>query len=95
MTNCEFFNTECIDGYFSGTIYLYEGNNKRYILDFGYDIEFEKPILGNCDNFLFNSNNEHYTIEEISDILTSNYYLLIEEFKYYIKFHYTNYYNLK
>ena len=37
---CEFYDTENLDGYFSGVLYLYT-NNKRYIFSFGYDIEFE------------------------------------------------------
>lgn len=43
---CEFYDIENLDGYFSGTMYLFT-ENKRYILDFGYDIEFKKLKLMN------------------------------------------------
>ena len=33
---CEFYDTENLDGYFSGVLFLYI-NNKRYIFSFGYD----------------------------------------------------------
>ena len=38
---CEFYDIENLDGYFSGTMYLMM-EDKRYILDFGYDIEFRR-----------------------------------------------------
>ena len=44
MPKCEFYDTENLDGYFSGIMYLMV-ENKKYILDFGYDIEFGKLKL--------------------------------------------------
>lgn len=51
---CEFYDTENLDGYFSGVLFLYT-NNKRYIFSFGYDIEFETIKLMNCNNPIYNN----------------------------------------
>ena len=72
---CEFYDTENLDGYFSGVLYLYT-NNKRYIFSFGYDIEFETIKLMNCNNPIYNSYGDIYSNEEIADVYTENYYLL-------------------
>ncbi len=95
MATYEFYDTECIDGYFAGTVYIYEDTNTRFILDFGYDIEFEKLSLSNCNNFSVNSCNEQYSLEEIQNVKNGNSHLLISEMKYYIRSHYPEYYNLK
>lgn len=64
---CEFYDIENLDGYFSGTMYLVT-ENKRYILDFGYDIEFRKLKLINCNNPIHNSYGEFYTSEELENM---------------------------
>ena len=56
-----------MEGYFSGTMYLFV-NNKRYILDFGYDIEFKNLTLFNCSSLLYNSYKEYYTDDELENI---------------------------
>lgn len=84
MWKCEFYDTENLDGYFSGVLYLYV-DNKRYILSFGYDIEFGTLKLMNCNDLLYNSYKVIYSNEEIADIYTENYYLLINEIKQKIK----------
>ena len=67
MPKCEFYDTENLDGYFSGIMYLMV-ENKRYILDFGYDIEFGKLKLMNCNNPIYNSYGEYYTNEELENV---------------------------
>lgn len=64
---CEFYDMENLDGYFSGTMYLIT-ENKRYILDFGYDIEFKRLKLINCNNPIHNSYGEYYTSEELENV---------------------------
>ena len=80
---CEFYDIENIDGYFSGTIFLYD-NEKRYILDFGYDIEFSSLKLMNCTNPVYNSLEETYTLDEISEIYINNLALIRNEIINYI-----------
>lgn len=77
---CEFYDTENLDGYFSGVLFLYT-NNKRYILSFGYDIEFETIKLMNCNNIIYNSYGDIYSDEEIAEIYAENYDLLKIEMK--------------
>lgn len=67
---CEFYDIENLYGYFSGTMYLVT-ENKRYILDFGYDIEFRKLKLINCNNPIHNSYGEFYTSEELENVKMS------------------------
>ena len=67
---CEFYDIENLDGYFSGTMYLVT-ENKRYILDFGYDIEFRKLKLINSNNPIHNSYGEFYTSEELENVKMS------------------------
>lgn len=67
IMKCEFYDVENMDGYFSGTMYLFV-DNKRYILDFGYDIEFKNLTLFNCSSLLYNSYKEHYTDDELENI---------------------------
>lgn len=64
---CKFYDIENLDGYFSGTMYLIT-ENKRYILDFGYDIEFRRLKLMNCNNPIRNSNGDYYTSEELENV---------------------------
>ena len=42
--------------------------NKRYILDFGYDREFKRLKLINCNNPIHNSYGEYYTSEELENV---------------------------
>lgn len=77
---CEFYDTENLDGYFSGVLFLYI-NYKRYIFSFGYDIEFETIKLMNCNNPVYNSYGDTYSNEEIANVYTKNYYLLKNEMK--------------
>ncbi len=87
MISINFFNQEFIDGYFSGTLCIYD-TGRRVILDFGYDAEFKQLQLRNCYNILYNSdmqlfepyeiqniNNDYrsYIITEIQDYLLSQY----------------------
>lgn len=66
MEKCDFFDLENIDGFVSGTVFLY-ANNKRYILDFGYDKEFSSLKIMNCNNQLYNSNGDEYaSLDELS-----------------------------
>lgn len=81
---CEFYDTENIDGYFSGVLYFYT-NNRRYIFEFGYDIEFGSLKLMNCNNPIYNSNQEFFSDEEIMDIYAENYCLLKNEIKLHIE----------
>ena len=78
MWKCEFYDTENLDGYFSGVLYLYT-NNRRYIMSFGYDIEFGSLKLMNCRDLLYNSYGEMYSQEEIADLYTENYSLIKNE----------------
>ena len=64
---CEFYDIENLDVYFSGTMYLMT-EDKRYILDFGYDIEFRRLKLINCNNPIHNLNGEYYTSEELENV---------------------------
>ena len=57
LMECEFYDIENLDVYFSGTMYLMT-EDKRYILDFGYDIEFRRLKLINCNNPIHNLNGE-------------------------------------
>ena len=43
----EFYDIEFLDGYFSGTLFLFD-RDQRIILDFGYDVEFKILTLQNC-----------------------------------------------
>lgn len=83
MWKCEFYDTEFLDGYFSGVIYLYI-DNRRYILSFGYDVEFESLKLMNCMEPMYYTG-EKYTIEELSELYVDNMYLIINEIKNEIK----------
>lgn len=62
----EFYDIEFLDGYFSGTLFLFDGK-RRIILDFGYDVEFQTLTLQNCKSPVYNSFFEYYTSEEIAD----------------------------
>lgn len=62
----KFYDIEFLDGYFSGTLFLFDGE-RRIILDFGYDVELKTLTLKNCKNSLYNSSYEHYILEEIAD----------------------------
>ena len=64
--NIEFYDIEFLDGYFSGTLFLFDGE-RRIILDYGYDVEFKTLMLKNCNNSLYNSFCKYYTSEEIAD----------------------------
>lgn len=81
MWKCEFYDTENLDGYFSGVLYLYT-NNRRYIMSFGYDIEFGSLKLMNCRDLLYNSYGEMYSQEEIADLYTENYSLIKNEIQH-------------
>ena len=62
----EFYDIEFLDGYFSGTLFLFD-RDQRIILDFGYDVEFKILALLNCKKTVYNSLFEYYTSEEIAD----------------------------
>lgn len=62
----EFYDIEFLDGYFSGSLFLFDGK-RRIILDFGYDVESQTLTLQNCKNPAYNSFFEYYTSEEIAD----------------------------
>ena len=62
----EFYDIEFLDGYFSGTLFLFD-RDQRIILDFGYDVEFKILTLQNCKKTVYNSLFEYYTSEEIAD----------------------------
>lgn len=66
LFDIEFQDIEYLDGYFSGTLYLY-AENQRIVLDFGYDVEFESLSLQNCKNPLYNSFFQNYKPEQIAD----------------------------
>lgn len=78
MWKCEFYDIENLDGYFSGIMYIYV-NGRRYIVEFGYDIEFKKLKLMNCNNIMYNSMRERYSNDELADLYTQNYSKLINE----------------
>ena len=80
MWKCEFYDTENLDGYFSGVLYLYT-NSRRYIMSFGYDIEFGSLKLMNCRDLLYNSYGETYSQEELTDLYMGNYSLIKNEIK--------------
>ena len=84
MDKCEFYNVEVIDGYFSGVAYIYD-LSKRYIVDITYDVEFEKLNLKNCTDFFYNSYMDKYDVEELENLKSRNYYLLINEVKDFIR----------
>lgn len=85
MDHCEFHNVEILDGYFSGVIYIYSGH-ERYILDFGYDVELKSLHLSNCSNLMY-SDGSSYTLEEIANIRTDNYYIIQPEMDLYLATH--------
>jgi len=63
----QFYDVEFLDGYFSGTFFLFD-KNERVVLDFGYDVEFEILTLQNCKNPLYNSFFQYYRSEQIADL---------------------------
>lgn len=85
MDHCEFYNVEILDGYFSGVIYIY-ADNSRYVLDFGYDVEFKSLRLSNCSDPLY-CDGRTYTQDEIADIKTDNYYIIQSEINLYLATH--------
>ena len=62
----KFYDEEFIDGYFSGTIYIFDAET-RVILDFGYDAEFRTLKLFDCKNPLYNSFVQNYEMDQISE----------------------------
>ncbi|SFP96274.1 hypothetical protein SAMN02910358_00291 [Lachnospiraceae bacterium XBB1006] len=78
MERCELYDVEVLDGYFSGIAYIFE-NEKRFIVEISYDIEFKKLVLKNCCNPLYNSYLEKYELETLEDIKNRNYNLLENE----------------
>ena len=86
MFKCKFYNIEILDGYFSGVVYLF-ANERRYVLNIGYDIEFDNLKLFNCNDLAYNSANEEYSVDQISDIYIDYGHLIKEEIKYYIDIH--------
>lgn len=77
---CELEN---IDGFFSGILYI---NNKdqRYVLEFGYDIEYKNLKLMNCTNSFYNAEGTVYTFEDLEKIRVDYLWLIIEEIKAYL-----------
>ena len=61
MDKCELYDVEVLDGYFSGVAIIYE-DNKRYIVDISYDIEFEEIGLRNSTDLLYNLHSRDTTL---------------------------------
>ncbi|MBQ6442102.1 MAG: hypothetical protein IJJ13_05880 [Lachnospiraceae bacterium] len=83
MDKCELYDVEVLDGYFSGVAIIYE-DNKRYIVDISYDIEFEEIGLRNCTDLLYNCDMDEYDVEALEDLRIRNYVLLKEEIQNFI-----------
>ena len=81
MVSFEFHDLENIDGYFSGIIYICT-EQERYILEFGYDIEFRSLKLLNSTNPLYNSDFLSYSGEQIADIRRDYSAWIIREIEY-------------
>ena len=77
----EFHDLENIDGYFSGVIYI-NTDKERYILEFGYDIEFKKLKLLNSTNIMYNSNCVSYDYEKLAEIKEDYGAWIIREIEY-------------
>ena len=54
MIESKFFDLENIDGYFSGIISI-PIDGKQYVLEFGFDIEFETLMIKQCMNPLYSN----------------------------------------
>lgn len=83
MDECQFFDVEILDGYFSGVIHIMT-ENRRFILSFGYDIEFKKLTLFNCNNPMYDSEFIKYTPEEIEEIKEKYAYFIYPEIDSYL-----------
>lgn len=81
MATFDFYNLENIDGYFSGVIFIY-AEQERYIVEFGYDIEFKQLKLMNCNDFLYNSDGISYDSDMIKRLEVQYSGLIIEEIQF-------------
>lgn len=81
MLKIEFYDLENMDGYFSGIIFI-QTIKERYILEFGYDIEFSQLKLLNCNNNLYNTEHVMYSQEKILEIREDYAGYIINEIKY-------------
>ena len=87
MLEYKFYDLENIDGYFSGVIFIMV-EDKRYILNFGYDVEFQTLKLMNCNNTLYNSHFAHYSEDEIIKLERDYYDVILMEIKNYLHYNY-------
>ena len=68
MIESKFFDLENIDGYFSGIISI-PIDGKQYVLEFGFDIEFETLMIKQCMTPLYsNEFNILYSEDEMNDL---------------------------
>ena len=81
MSDIKFYELENIDGYFSGYLYLYD-ENKRYILQFGFDIELESLYLLNCKDIMYNTEMVEYDADELSQIREKYEWMILDEIRY-------------
>lgn len=81
MIESKFFDLENIDGYFSGIISI-PIDGKQYVLEFGFDIEFETLMIKQCMNPLYsNEFNILYSEDEMNDLKTIYRNLILNEIK--------------
>lgn len=81
MIESKFFDLENIDGYFSGIISI-PIDGKQYVLEFGFDIEFETLMIKQCMNPLYsNEFNILYSEDEMNDLKTIYRNLILNEVK--------------
>ena len=81
MIESKFFDLENIDGYFSGIISI-PIDGKQYVLEFGFDIEFETLMIKQCMTPLYsNEFNILYSEDEMNDLKTIYRNLILNEIK--------------
>ena len=81
MIESKFLDLEKIDGQFSGIISI-PIDGKQYVLEFGFDIEFETLMIKQCMTPLYsNEFNILYSEDEMNDLKTIYRNLILNEIK--------------
>ena len=79
----ELFDVEILDGFFSG-IAVINNASEQIAVEVGYDIEYERLSLHNCDSVAYNPALSEYSDEELEDFIEEYYDDLTQEINSYI-----------
>lgn len=82
--NFVFHNVEVLDGMFSCVAEI-RGEQERWFLNLYYDVEENNLSLENCNDILYNSYFETYSVEDIGDLLSEYGFELRAAIRQYIR----------